>query len=116
MKYNMKYIVAFVLSLSAVAYAQNNTSAVPMPSSREPGAGFYMGLDYMNFTDSRAEQKATEVSTEESINMSMAGIQMGFDKTPMSGLGFRAGIRMLQAIDQEEDSGDAYADGDLYAL
>jgi hypothetical protein len=108
-----KVVLMFALMLSASSFAQDNqlSTRASKPASPSP-LGIYVGADYMNLTDVHAQRTAkTPYGTysdhaEYGAQLGMAGITVGYDRTPDSGIGFKAGLRLLESFNRSEYGDD----------
>lgn len=104
-----KIVLMFALMLSISSFAQDNnlSTRASRPASPSP-LGIYVGLDYMNLTDVHMQYSAkTPYGTytdhmESGTHLGMAGIAVGYDRTPDRGIGFKAGLRLLESFNRSE--------------
>ena len=107
-----KLAMALVLGSSLSAFAQGSISTSQEKiAPSESQNGMYVGADYMNITDvhmkftARSQGQTFSSSSVGGVSLGMAGVTLGYNKTPEIGLGFRGGAQLLQSINKSE-SGD----------
>jgi hypothetical protein len=97
-------VLILTLVTSTIGFAQDQairTRIVKKPKTNAQ-QGVYVGLDYMNLTDVHAKVSAKTPygnfsdSTESGTALQMAGLTIGYNQTPDTGLGFSAGSRFLE--------------------
>jgi hypothetical protein len=102
-----------VICTTASAFAQQNEMRSTMPKNDGTKRGVYIGLDYINLTDIKSQSTMKEKDTgithsfddSATTHAGVAGLRIGYSRTPSFGFGFNAGLRMLETFNRSE-SGD----------
>lgn len=105
-----KFAIILALATSVNAFAQTNdsTARVNVKEMDQSQKGFYVGADYMNLTDvhSKINYKTSYASGSDTsvggTQLGMAGVTLGYVRTPDRGFGFSGGVRLLEAFNKSE--------------
>lgn len=102
------------VGLSAMAQVNASETRVRKSFSQE---GFFVGFEYMNLTDIHIKSEGSSSSTDKDGNvysesrsdssvagthMGLAGISLGYNSTPESGVGFIIGLRLMESFVRSE--------------
>lgn len=106
----MKKIIAILslLSMTSTVFAQGHISTEKMKKPDYSQKGFYLGLSYINLTDVHAAFTSSGSAGENSgysesgTHIGLAGVTLGYNRTPEKGFGFSAGAQILEAINRVE--------------
>jgi opacity protein-like surface antigen len=97
-------LTVFLASLMAcTAFAQSGSGVSTSMKKRDAGfsqEGFQIGAEYMNISELRVKIGSDDRS--ESGHLGMAGVRIGYNHTPDTGIGFNAGASFLQRINHSE--------------
>lgn len=100
-----------VLGFTANSFAQvENVSKATFSKNESSKTGIYVGLAYMNISEFKLEytftaknggRKFSDTSTQ-GTHLGTAGIAIGYERTPDYGLGFSAGVQMMESFNRSE--------------
>lgn len=104
MKYSI--LVFLVLSFNSLAFAQESTSSDKMPYMKTNQ--IFVSAEYMNLTDLSARAESTSSRGTDSYNfksgtsLGTAGVSVGYQILPETGVGARMGLRIMQSFIKSE--------------
>ena len=106
----MKKILLAAMFLTTTAFAQGTSTNTmsTRPDRDHAQKGVYLGYEYMNLSDIHLRYKFSGTGFNSSgyreggTHLGMSGINVGYNSTPDVGLGFKAGARILGAMNASE--------------
>jgi hypothetical protein len=108
------FISVAPLLFAKISFAQKISvgSSSGASSANYAQLGPYVGFDYMNLTDVQATQRIAgqgqniKVDSKFGTHLGMGGVSFGYNQSPDRGFGFRAGVRLMDSLNQSEYKDD----------